>query len=168
MQRGVLREGLMAFHCRISPSQIEKEKFTFVQICFKVLQVRESLLQQTVTSTIEICSECAQSGHTHHNCTSITKRCLNCPEGSEQLHRTLAPSCPAKKQVNQTKRTSNYKKKMRSKNTKTYSSIVKATIKETSTHKQDQSSTITDKTQLQTSSTNSRSPRHRSDRRQAI
>ena len=140
----VLREGLMVFHCRISPSQIEKEKFTFIQICFRCYKY-ENHTTANCPSTTDICSECAQSGHTHRNCTAINKRCLNCPEGLNH-HRTLAPSCPAKKQAIKNKDLQN-RERNEKQNTKTYSSIVKATIKET-TPLVRPTINITDKTQF--------------------
>ena len=139
-----LREGLVAFHFRISPSQIEKEKFTFLQICFKCYKY-ENHTTANCPSIIEVCSECAQSGHTHRNCTSITKKCLNCPEGRNQ-HRTLAPSCPAKKLAIKQKELQ-IQEKNEKQNSKTYSSIMKATIKET-TPQARPIINLTDKTQF--------------------
>ncbi|KAF2359157.1 hypothetical protein FHG87_010085 [Trinorchestia longiramus] len=75
-------------------SQIELEKYTYIQICFKCYKFEDHATYQC-TSTTHSCSECASHQHTHQQCNSPTKKCLNC----NQQHRTLAATCPYREQV---------------------------------------------------------------------
>ncbi|KAF2344683.1 hypothetical protein FHG87_024562, partial [Trinorchestia longiramus] len=89
-----LQNGLLMFNTKITPSQIELEKYTYIQICYKCYKFEDHATYQC-TSTTPSCSECASHQHTHQQCNSPTKKCLNC----NQQHRTLAATCPYRKQV---------------------------------------------------------------------
>ena len=69
------------------------------------------------------------SGHTHRECTSQTKKCLNCPPPHNN-HKTFAPSCPIRRKAIKDKEKRLTDAKDRQTN-KTFSDIVKTTIKET-------------------------------------
>ena len=124
----IVRDGLMAFHTRIPPHSCNLEKFTSILICYNCYKF-ESHISDNCPSKAIVCSECAQTGHTHRECTSLNKKCLNCPPPHNN-HRTLAPSCPYKRKAIRDKeqRLTDQKDKMTN---KTYSDIVKTTIKET-------------------------------------
>ncbi|KAF2346642.1 hypothetical protein FHG87_022603 [Trinorchestia longiramus] len=78
------------------------------------------------TSTTPSCSDCASHQHTHQQCNSPTKKCLNC----NQQHRTLAATCPYRKQVIHQKN-ENQKKQETEKNNRTYLDIAKTAIQQT-------------------------------------
>jgi hypothetical protein len=124
----LLRDGLFIFHTRIPPSNIEQEKFTPIQICFKCYKF-EAHPTNKCTSTTTICSECGQTGHRHFDCTATKKTCLNCPPDNNN-HRTLAPSCPYRKKTIRDKEQRQQDNHQRQE-TETFASIVKTTIKET-------------------------------------
>ena len=140
----VLRDEPNAFHTRISQSQIKAEQFTELQICFNCYKYESHTSKQCPSKTI-VCSECAQTGHTHYQCTSTIKRCLNCPPDNNN-HRTLAASCPIKRRAIADKE-KRLKDETEKQNNKTYSTIVKNTIKETIPAPRP-TINLTDKTQL--------------------
>ena len=124
----ILQDGLMAFHSRIAPHQCEIERHTELLICFNCYKYESHSRNNCPSKTI-VCSECAQPGHTHLQCTSLVKRCLNCPP-NDNNHRTLAPSCPVKKKAILDKQ-ARQKNETVKQNQQTYSDIVKTTLKET-------------------------------------
>ena len=124
----ILTDGLMTFNIRIPPYNCSLEKFTHLQICFNCYAY-ESHSKDNCPSRIIVCSECAQTGHTHRDCTSTTKKCLNCPP-PDNNHRTLAPSCPIKRKAIREKEKKINDEKDKQTN-KTYSQIVKTAIRET-------------------------------------
>ena len=140
----VLRDGLNAFHTRIFPNQIKAEQFTELQICFNCYKYESHTSKQCPSKTI-VCSECAQTGHTHYQCTSTIKRCLNCPP-RQYHHRTLAASCPVKRRAIADKE-KRLKDETEKQNNKTYATIVKNTIQAT-TPPPRPTINLTDKTQL--------------------
>ena len=123
----LLRDGLTLFHTRIPPTNIEQEKFTPILICFKCYKF-EKHTTNNCTSTITVCSECGETGHRHFDCKSTDKSCLNCPTNNN--HRTLAPSCPYRKQIIRQKE-QQLQDKQTTNETQTYAKIVKTTIQQT-------------------------------------
>ncbi|KAF2361344.1 Peptide methionine sulfoxide reductase MrsB [Trinorchestia longiramus] len=117
--------GFLMFNTKITPSQIEPEKYTYIQICYKCYKFEDHATYQC-TSTTPSCSECASHQHTHQQCNSPTKKCLNC----NQQHRTLAATCPYRKQVMHQKN-ENQKKQETEKNNRTYLDIAKTAIQQT-------------------------------------
>lgn len=75
-------------------TEIEKEDFIPLPLCWKCYKYNH-LTKDCPTPNIQVCSECASTGHTFRNCCSETKKCLNC--GGD--HRTLAARCPTRKQL---------------------------------------------------------------------
>ena len=73
------------------------------------------------TSTIDICSECAVTGHRHTECRVSFKKCINC----SGPHKTTAPQCPKRKQEAQNIRQKSTQNKVKEGNS--YSSIVRNT-----------------------------------------
>ena len=125
----IIRDGLMAFHTRIPPHSCTLEKFTPILICYNCYKYDSHISKQCPQPPAIVCSECAQSGHTHRECTSLVKKCLNCPPPNNN-HRTFAPLCPYKKKAIRDKNQRLNDEKDKATN-KTYSDIVKTTIKET-------------------------------------
>lgn len=87
------RNGLDAFNLRITPSQIQKEKFVDLLMCFNCYKLEDHTTKDcpTVDETKK-CSECA-GDHNYRDCNTMTKKCLNCGGA----HRTMAMSCPTRK-----------------------------------------------------------------------
>lgn len=61
-------------------------------MCFKCYKM-ESHLTKNCPKKQQICSECAETGHTWRDCKSETKKCLKCEQG----HRTMAMAWPIPK-----------------------------------------------------------------------
>ena len=98
------REGLKAFYYKIRTDQISQETFVSLKVCFKCYMYNDHATNQC-RSTILICSECAQVGHSYRDCKSTVKRCVNCTrEGGDPNHRTLAAKCPLRKKLINDKR----------------------------------------------------------------
>jgi hypothetical protein len=91
----ILSDGFIAFSTKISASQCEPEEFTHILICYKCYQY-ETHSTKDCKIGYDVCSECAQRGHTYKECPSSEKRCLNCPPDNNS-HRTLAAKCPFRK-----------------------------------------------------------------------
>ncbi|KAF2349395.1 hypothetical protein FHG87_019847, partial [Trinorchestia longiramus] len=125
MTQKFLQNGLLMFNTKITPSQIEPEKYTYIQICYKCYKFEDHATYQC-TSTTPSCSECASHQHTHQQCNSPTKKCLNC----NQQHRNLAATCPYRKQVIHQKN-ENQKIQETEKNNRTYLDIAKTAIQQT-------------------------------------
>ena len=73
-----IRDGLYAFHTKIATSQCKKEQFTELITCFRCFKFEDHFSSDCKATQI-ICSECAQVG--------------------QNLHRTLAPFCPVRKEA---------------------------------------------------------------------
>lgn len=93
----ILHDGLTAFYTRIPPTNISIEDFTPILICFTCYKFEDHPTNRCTSKTTK-CSECAETGHKHFDCKSTTKRCINCPT-TNNFHRTIAPSCPYRKQT---------------------------------------------------------------------
>ena len=121
----ILNQGLYAFHTKITPHQCELEKFIPLQICYKCYKYETHHTNQC-TNTTPMCSECGDQGHSFQDCKSTIKKCLNC----SQPHRTLANSCPTRKQKLAEKEQSLQTQKNKQQ-TNTYSGITKQTTQQT-------------------------------------
>ena len=94
------QNGLLIFHTRIAPNQIEKEFFVDILMCFNCFALDNHTTEKCPNKNNPvICSECT-GNHNFEDCTSITKRCVNC--GGP--HRTMAMKCPKKKEIAKKKR----------------------------------------------------------------
>lgn len=140
----VLREGLRLFNLSVTPSQLEREKFVNVQTCFKCYKFNDHSTANCPNKDLVICSECAEQGHTYTQCTNPRKACINCKQrGYPHHHRTLAMSCPVKKEkIKQLERKE--KDEQTRKQQAPYAAAAKAVIKESNTHPQQQSITLSD------------------------
>ena len=122
-----IRDGLYAFHTKIAVSQCKKEQYTELKTRFRCYKFEDHFSSDCKATQI-ICGECAQIGHTHRDCHAVEKRCINCPPG-QNLHRTLAPFCPVRKEAIAQKQKLQNASEIQ--NNQTYANIVKTTIKET-------------------------------------
>ena len=87
--------GLLCFYTKISPSQIEQEKYIDLLMCFTCYAYENHTTDQCPHKGKKFCSECSSTEHTHIDCNpNNTKKCLNC----KQNHRTMAMACPIKKE----------------------------------------------------------------------
>ena len=72
------RNGFYAYSYKISPSQINTDTFTYIDICYKCYTFQDHTTRNC-PSTEQHCSNCANTGHSHHDCTNKnTVRCVNC------------------------------------------------------------------------------------------
>ncbi|KAF2366218.1 hypothetical protein FHG87_003019 [Trinorchestia longiramus] len=69
----ILQNGLLMFNTKITPSQIELEKYTYIQICYKCYKFEDHATYQC-TSTTPSCSECASHQHTHTNNATLPQK----------------------------------------------------------------------------------------------
>jgi hypothetical protein len=136
----ILTEGFSMFNTRITPTQCEQEKYTHILICYKCYKFEDHPTHKC-TNTTPSCSECASNDHTHIQCNSTYKKCLNC----HQEHRTLAANCPYRKQsiMNKEKTTQDHETK---KAQHTYAEIAKHAIQQTNIPQH--SLTLTNTTQI--------------------
>ena len=71
------QRSMVEFNMSITPSQMEREEYINIQICFSCYKYEEHE-SRNCTNQVKKCSECAVEGHTWQECTSGVKRCLNC------------------------------------------------------------------------------------------
>ena len=118
------RNGLLCFNTRITPAQMEQERHTDVLMCFTCFQIEQHVTANCPTPQKIVCSECTGS-HFFRECNSESKKCLNC-KGN---HRTMAMSCPIKKEAIRKKREDEDRKR-KEKEEMPLSQIVQKTAKE--------------------------------------
>ena len=91
-----LSNGVKLFNLSIPPSNIAQKEYINLIACYKCYTIED---HQAATCNkpkeYKICSICAMTGHTFKQCTSNTKKCINC--GGP--HSTLAMSCPDRKRI---------------------------------------------------------------------
>ena len=89
-----MEKGVKLFFYHVSPSDIKKDNFIKILTCFKCYKIDDHLKHNCPNEdSFRVCSECSSSDHTYTNCTSVTKKCINC----EGAHSTLAYRCPMRK-----------------------------------------------------------------------
>jgi hypothetical protein len=122
MANQVLENGLLCYNVKISPGQIQKEEYVDILMCFKCYKLESHSTKNCPTPDIVICSECS-GAHDYRDCTEATKKCINC----KGAHRTMAMSCPVKKEMIKNKKNNNEEEKKKKEET-TYARIVEKTI----------------------------------------
>lgn len=142
----IIQHGILAFSTKITAAQCERETFTHIQICFKCYKYEDHATNDC-KQTFDICSECAQRGHTHLTCINTNKKCINCPDDETNDHRTLAAKCPHRKKTIADKEQKKTTAQTLTQNT-TYANIAKAAIKEQTTETRPNVIKLTNKTQL--------------------
>ena len=89
-----IQHGIRLFRISVASHQITKEKYTEITYCLRCYALEQHLTKDCPKPREhKACSECASDDHTWSNCTSTTKKCLNC--GGP--HRTMAFKCPTRK-----------------------------------------------------------------------
>ena len=88
MATKVLERGLFLFNMRVAPSQMERERFFDVLICFNCYALDSHTSENCPTPGKVVCS----GEHSFRDCKSQTKKCVNC--GGD--HHTMAMKCPQK------------------------------------------------------------------------
>lgn len=124
----ILENGFNFFNTRVTPQQCEPEKFVHLLICYKCYEIESHPTKDCKITTI-VCSECAQEGHTFRSCQSSTKACVNCTAPYNN-HRTLAASCPYRKQKIAEKEKKQELEKQHVEQS-TYANIVKQAVQQT-------------------------------------
>ena len=94
-------QGILGYCMSISPHTIKLEDYIPILTCLRCYALEDHITPKCPKpKQYKICSECTSSDHYWHECTATTKKCLNC----EGTHRTLANSCPLRKQIKDNKR----------------------------------------------------------------
>lgn len=120
-----IRDGFGCFYTRVTPDQVEREKYVNLLICFSCYKYEHHTSDKCPERDNKVCSECAASGHTFRDCKSEVKKCLNC--GGP--HRTMAMACRVKKEEMR-KKMEELENKAKSVTNKTYAEVAKAVVKE--------------------------------------
>ena len=96
MAERCLKNGLKLFLLHISPSEIQREEFIDVKVCYRCFDLNSHLKSECPKPPdYIICSKCATIGHDFKMCTSTGKKCVNC----SQSHQTLSLSCQKRKDI---------------------------------------------------------------------
>ena len=99
--------GIKLFSMSIPHHQIKEEIFVNINTCMKCYVMEDHYTSQCPKpKEFQICSECGEDDHTWQRCKNETKKCINC-KGD---HRTLAMSCPQRKELITQKRKNNEQK----------------------------------------------------------
>ena len=125
MAQKTLETGLLVFSTFIPPENIEKDNYTPVRTCFTCYSYEDHSTPQCPNKNLKICSECAEEGHRWNECRNTFKKCINCSGN----HRTLAMSCPVKKEKITIIRDEKQQTQHRETNKK-YNEIAKEAVKE--------------------------------------
>ena len=96
-------KGVLLFNPSRPARNICKEILVKILICFKCYQLEDHPTSSCPKSKdYKICSLCASLEHTHRECTSSNRKCINCEEGTD--HSTFAMSFYFRKQISKKKR----------------------------------------------------------------
>ena len=115
-----LQQGLLCYYSKIAASQIERETYVSLQLCFKCYKYEEHPTAECPEGNVTWCSECSSKEHTFRECKSNEKRCLNC----HGPHRTMAMACKVKKQLMTNKIQKQNEQKLQ-KSHQTYASVAR-------------------------------------------
>ncbi|KAF2346163.1 Reverse transcriptase domain [Trinorchestia longiramus] len=118
----ILREGFKMFNTKITARQCEQETYTLILICYKCYTF-ESHPTHECRSTVQVCSECSSPDHLYTQCNNPIKKCINC----NGAHRTLAASCPYRREVQKQKKIDEEQKEVRESN-ETYATVAKQAV----------------------------------------
>lgn len=124
MAQNAKEKGLLMFHVAVTKEQIEREVYTNIQMCFICYELESHTSRDCPKKDTKVCSECGKDGHTFRECEETTKQCLNC----KGPHRTMAMSCPKKKELIKEKKEKTNKEKEIKENT-TYAKVAKETYR---------------------------------------
>ena len=109
------KDGLYVLNQSIPARNIEKEIFVRLKPCTNCYAY-DHLTRNCTKEQKTMCTFCAREGHKQSRCTETIPHCINCGEE----HRTLASSCPKRKQLIK-ERSKNIRERSRSRTqTRTY------------------------------------------------
>ena len=91
----IMEKVLTIFNQRFADKSLEKDVYINTTPCFKCHQYEHVTKKCKTPAGHKVCSECSKQGHRFDECTSHTKKCLNCG----QPHKTMALKCPAPKEL---------------------------------------------------------------------
>lgn len=124
MAKKAIDSGLKISWFKIPNHQIEEEEFVPITpcwICYKYTHTVRNCPEKD--NNVKYCSECAQNTHTYKECMNRqTPKCLNC----EGPHRTLAATCPVRKElIKEAKKSKQDRQKQFETENKTYCAVAK-------------------------------------------
>lgn len=77
-----LEQGVLMFYLSIPPSQMRIETYIHLTVCDRCHKIESHHTRQCPQPPeYKACSECATIGHNYRECTSKTKKCINCGQG---------------------------------------------------------------------------------------
>ena len=127
MVKRAVETGVLIWNQATPPNSVQKEIYVFLTICYRCYSF-DHKTEDCPTPNVAICSECSSPNHNYRNCTSTTKKCINC-QGD---HRTLAAKCPIRKNLLKEKeKTIRERSRSRSKQ-RSYAEAASSKTKETS------------------------------------
>ena len=88
-------KGLVVYNQRFAGRSLERELYFNITPCLKCYKYDHSTNKCQTPEDFKVCSECSRQGHRYIECSSQTKKCLNCG----QPHKTLAFTCPVQKEL---------------------------------------------------------------------
>lgn len=127
-----IRSGFLTYDMSITPNQIQKEHFVSLLTCFNCYKFEEHTTKDCPNTDHQYCSNCAEIGHRYTECNNTEKMgCLNCKHTGKayNTHRTMAMSCPIKKELIKT-RTDEDKNKQLQKQDVKYVEIARRAVAE--------------------------------------
>lgn len=97
-------DGLRLFNMSIAYHQIKRETYIPIKTCLRCYKIEDHNTSECPQPRdYKICSECSCQDHTWRSCKSNEKKCINC----DQAHRTMAMTCPRRKEAIKRKRSGN-------------------------------------------------------------
>jgi len=94
--RLAMERGLIACYLYIPPEDIEKEIHVDLKTCLKCYKINDHTTNECdKASDYKICSICSSKEHTHRQCSSTLKKCLNCGGG----HSAMSFSCEMRREA---------------------------------------------------------------------
>ena len=91
----IVNKGIVISNQKFAGRSLERETYVNITPCFRYYSYDHIMKRCTTSSTYKICSECSKDGHRFNECTSSTKKCINCG----QDHKTTAFKCPVRKEI---------------------------------------------------------------------
>lgn len=124
-----LTHGFVGFNLSVQLSQIQRETYTNLLICFSCYKWEDHVTTDCPDKHIKLCSNCAMEGHIWKECpTAEARNCCKREGRSEfKTHRTMAMAFPIKKRKMREK-LDEEKQKEEDKRNASYASVAKQTF----------------------------------------
>ena len=91
----IVNKGIIISNQKFAGRSVERETYVNITPCIRCYSYNHVTKRCTTPSTYKVCSECSRDGHRFNECTSLTKKCINCG----QDHKTTAFKCPVRKEI---------------------------------------------------------------------